>query len=344
LVEDDNFLNMKFNQAILCAFFISCIAGLAGATNQQPMVIAPFKPDWVSLTNYQCPEWFRDAKFGIWSHWGPQSVPEGGDWYARNMYVQGHPAYQLHMTKYGHPSKVGYKDVVEKWKAEMFDLAQADQLMQLYKDAGAKYFVSMGVHHDNFDLWNSKFHKWNAVNMGPRKDIVGIWAAAARKQGLRFGVSEHLERSYSWFNTNKRSDTNGPLVGVPYDGNDPKLADFYFPPHADESMTYPTNPPEWWMHQWRDRINDLVDSYHPDLLYTDGGIPFGEVGISTDGKLIVRSLAQGSVKIKSVALLGSGKVKWQQSGAGLIVTMPDKLPCSDALALQIKGVSLTPVK
>lgn len=244
----------------------------------QTMSAAPFEPTWSSLTNYQCPEWFRDAKFGIWSHWGPQSVPEGGDWYARNMYVQGHASYKLHLEKFGHPSKVGYKDVVARWKAEKFDVAQADRLMQLYKDAGAKYFVSMGVHHDNFDLWNSKHHKWNAVNVGPQKDIVGLWAAAARKAGLRFGVSEHLERSYCWFNTNKRADTNGPFAGVPYDGNDPKFADFYFPPHDDEGMVYPTNPPAWWTHQWRDRMVDLLDSYQPDLLYTDGGIPFGEVG------------------------------------------------------------------
>lgn len=275
-------------------------------------VDAPFKPEWSSLTNYQCPEWFRDAKFGIWSHWGPQAVPEGGDWYARNMYVQGSGAYKLHLKKFGHPSKVGYKDVVEQWKAEKFDDAEADRLMQLYKNAGAKYFVSMGVHHDNFDLWNSKYHKWNAVNMGPRKDIVGMWAAAARKQGLRFGVSEHLERSYSWFNTNKRSDTNGPLAGVPYDGNDPKYADFYFPPHDDECMTYPADPPEWWMHQWRDRINDLVDSYRPDLLYTDGGIPFGEVGRGVLAHFYNANIQWHGGKLEAVYTLK--RMTWSKQG------------------------------
>jgi len=271
-----------------------------------------FQPSWSSLTNYQCPDWFRDAKFGIWSHWGPQSVPEGGDWYARNMYVQGHAAYQLHLAKFGHPSRVGYKDVIAQWKAERFDAALADRLMRLYKEAGARYFVSMGVHHDNFDLWNSKFHKWNSVNMGPRKDIVGIWAEAARKHGLRFGVSEHLERSYSWFNTNKRSDTNGPLAGVPYDGNDPKHADFYFPPHDDESMTYPVNPPEWWMHQWRDRINDLVGSYHPDLLYTDGGIPFGEVGRSVVANFYNASIQRNGGKLEAVYTLK--QMQWGRKG------------------------------
>jgi alpha-L-fucosidase len=110
-------------------------------------------------------DWFRDAKFGIWSHWGPQSAIEDGDWYARNMYMQGSPQYLYHCETYGHPSKVGYKDLVN-WKAAKWD---PDHLMGLYKKAGAKYFFSMGVHHDNFDLWNSKYTRWNAVNMGPKK-------------------------------------------------------------------------------------------------------------------------------------------------------------------------------
>ncbi len=250
----------------------------------------PFTADWDSLTRYRCPDWFRDAKFGIWSHWGPQAVPEGGDWYARNLYVQGHDAHRLHLQKFGHPSRVGYKDIIPLWKAENFDAAHADRLMRLYRAAGARYFVSMGVHHDNFDLWNSKHHRWNAVNMGPKKDIVGIWAAAARDHGLRFGVSEHLERSYNWFNTNKGSDQDGPLAGVPYDGRDSDYTDLYFPPHDDTNWAYPKNPPVWWQNQWRDRINDLVDSYAPDLLYTDGGIPFGEVGRSVVANLYNQTL------------------------------------------------------
>ena len=243
--------------------------------NDTVLAAGPFNGTDESLKQYQCPEWFRNAKFGIWSHWGPQSVPMTGDWYARKMYIEGTPEYESHLKKYGHPSVSGYKDIIALWKAEKFD---PERLMTLYQYAGAKYFVSMGAHHDNFDLWNSKYHKWNAVQMGPHRDIVGEWAAAARRHGLRFGVSEHLERSYSWFNTNKGSDKTGPLAGVPYDGNDPKYADLYFPPHEDTRVEYPINPPEWWKNEWRDRIEDLVDSYRPDLLYTDGAIPFGEVG------------------------------------------------------------------
>jgi alpha-L-fucosidase len=185
----------------------------------------PFQGTRESLKAYRVPDWFRDAKFGIWAHWGPQSAAEYGDWYARRMYVQGERQYNYHVKTYGHPSKVGFKDVIATWKADQFD---ADHLMQLYKKAGAKYFCSMGVHHDNFDLWNSKYQpKWNAVAMGPKKDIVGLFRKAALKQGMKFAVSEHLSNSYNWFATAHASDKTGPLAGVPYDGADPRYADLY---------------------------------------------------------------------------------------------------------------------
>ena len=123
----------------------------------------PFYGTRESLSGYQVPDWFRDAKFGIWAHWGPQSATEDGDWYARNMYMQGSEQYKYHVATYGHPRKFGFKDIIPTWKADKFD---PTHLMQLYKKAGAKYFVSMGVHHDNFDLWNSKYHPWNSVNDG----------------------------------------------------------------------------------------------------------------------------------------------------------------------------------
>src|SRR5512141_302162 len=100
----------------------------------------PFAGSRDSLHGYRVPDWFRDAKFGIWAHWGPQSAAEYGDWYARNMYIEGHKQYKYHLSKYGHPSKFGFKDIIPTWKAESFD---PDHLMSLYKKAGAKYFVSM---------------------------------------------------------------------------------------------------------------------------------------------------------------------------------------------------------
>ena len=126
-----------------------------------------FKSNIASLLGYQCPDWFRDAKFGIYVHWGVYSVPERGEWYPRNMYLEGHPDYQHHIQNYGHPSEFGYKDLIPLWTADKWD---PEELVSLFKRAGARYFTPCAVHHDNFDLWDSKFHRWNSVNMGPKKD------------------------------------------------------------------------------------------------------------------------------------------------------------------------------
>jgi alpha-L-fucosidase len=242
-----------------------------------PLVAGSFKPTTESLKSYQTPEWFRDAKFGIWAHWGPQAVPRAGDWYARNMYIPGTTQYDHHLKNYGHPSKTGYKDIIPLWRAEKFD---PNALMKLYAKAGAKYFVSMGVHHDNFDLWDSKYHSWNAVKMGPQRDILGDWQIAAKKNGLRFGVSEHLGASYSWFAPSHGYDQFWPLNGVGYDGENPAYQELYHTgedaPFRDGKTWYTANPAS--QQDWFNRITDLVTHYKPDLLYTDGGIPFGNVG------------------------------------------------------------------
>ena len=209
------------------------------------------------------------------------------------LYEQGHPQYKDHLEHYGHPSKLGYKDIIPLWKAEKWD---PDRLMALYKKAGARYFVSMGVHHDNFVLWNSTHHKWNAVKMGPHRDVVGDWQKAAKKHGLRFGVSEHLGASFTWWQDSHRSDKTGPLAGVPYDGADPQYQDLYhWPAAADDKGWYSKNPR--WHREWFSRIKDLVDQYHPDLLYTDGGVPFGnEVGLSMIAHLYNASASRNGGK------------------------------------------------
>jgi alpha-L-fucosidase len=246
------------------------------ATAALPIAPGPFQPKLESLQQYQCPEWFRDAKFGIWAHWGPQAVPMDGDWYARGMYEPGNGQYADHLAHFGHPSTNGYKDIIPLWKAEKWD---PDRLMALYKKAGARYFVSMGCHHDNFDLWNSRFHRWNAVNMGPKRDVVGDWQKAARKYGLRFGVSEHMGASFTWFQASHRADKTGPLAGVPYDGADPRYEDLYHQLAAPDDKDWYSKDPRW-HREWYQRISDLIGNYHLDLLYTDGGVPFGQVGLS----------------------------------------------------------------
>ena len=260
-------------QVLLTLIFTGSMHFLSNAQTEQNEE-GPFKPNKESLHQYKYPEWFRDAKFGFWAHWGPQAVPRHGDWYAREMYVEGSDDYKDHLARYGHPSKFGYKDIIPLWKAQRWD---PDKLMALYKKAGAKYFVSMGTHHDDFFLWNSKIHKWNAVNYGPHKDVVGMWQAAAKKEGLKFGVSEHLGASFTWFQPSHGADTAGPYKGVPYDGADPMYQDLY---HAKAD----SNDHGWlsinkeWQREWFFSIKELIDNYHPDLLYSDSQFPFGEYG------------------------------------------------------------------
>jgi alpha-L-fucosidase len=258
---------------------ISITLSVFAQTDNLPMREGKFKPTDESLKQYKYPEWFRDAKFGIWSHWGPQAVPgkDGGmysrrmyesAWYdcEKNEYHQAHPCYIYHLEHYGHPSEFGYKDILSLWKAEKWE---PEELMKLFKRAGARYFVSMGVHCDNFFLWNSKLHRWNSVKIGPQKDIVGEWQQAAQKEGLYFGVSEHLSHSYTWFQLSHGSDQLGDKAGIPYDGNNSEYQDLYY----GKGML-----PLEWQRQWYDRIQELIDMYHPDLLYTDSDLPFGNVG------------------------------------------------------------------
>ncbi|MEI8045573.1 MAG: alpha-L-fucosidase, partial [Verrucomicrobiota bacterium] len=281
---------------------IELIAGAAcalpfGISIAGPTRTAQFEPTWESLQQYRCPQWFRDAKLGLFAHWGPQAVPRQGDWYARNMYIEGHRHYQYHVEHYGHPSKFGYKDIIPLWKAENWD---PQALMRRYKKAGAKYFVALGCHHDNFACWNSKTHRWNSVNFGPKKDIVGLWKKAALEQGLRFGVTEHIAWSWSWFNVNKGADKTGPYAGVPYDGNDPKYQDLYHEPHEENAAHYPVNAPEIWKQRWYERVSDLVAQHQPDLLFTDGGIPFGQYGLRQLANFYNGNIARNGGKLEAV--------------------------------------------
>jgi len=235
----------------------------------------PFRPNWESLKAYRYPDWFRDAKFGIWAHWSPQCVPEQGDWYARGMYVQGNAQYNYHVKTYGHPSQFGYKDICHIWRAENWD---PEELIRLYAKTGAKYFVALGNHHDNFDCWNSKHQPWNCVNVGPKKDIVGTWAKIARAHGLRFGVTYHGTPGRTWrefMPVRYGSDKTGPLKDVPYDGvmtksdGKGKWWDGMDPQDLNGRPHDKSDPCPEFVESFMLRVQDVIDQYNPDLLYFD---------------------------------------------------------------------------
>lgn len=293
---------------VFCIFLLSVISC---TQKQQQGPPETFEPTVESLQKYECPEWFRDAKLGIYLHWGAYSVAEQGEWYARKLYLEDTPEYAHHLKTYGHPSEFGYKDFIPMWKAENFD---PDALVALFKKAGAKYFTPCAVHHDNFDLWDSKYQEWNAVNMGPKKDLIKMWREATLKQGLRFGVTTHLSRSYSWLNTANLSDTTGPMKGVPYDGAQGKGKGLYPPKHDDIHQRAPLNAPKEWRDLWAKRIKDLIDNYHPDHLYFDCSVPFRGDDMGKTGMDVIAHYYNHSMEMHGGKLEGVMCVKerpWQ---------------------------------
>ncbi len=290
----------------------SAIASASPLPATRTIAPGPFQPTWDSLAqNYRTPDWFRDAKFGIWAHWSAQCVPEQGDWYAREMYLEGSAKYKYHVEHYGHPSKFGFMELDHLWTAEKWE---PEKMMDLYVKAGAKYFVALANHHDNFDAYDSKYHAWNSVNVGPKRDIVGTWAKLARERGLKFGVTNHASHAWHWFQPAYDHDREGPLAGVPYDaatltkadgagkwwdGLDPQ--DLYggglrLPVPAsvttvkDAADWHKKVDGNWWekippldnryADNWFFRAQDLVDKYQPDLFYFDDEeIPFEKTGL-----------------------------------------------------------------
>ena len=302
------------------------------AANPGAAGIGPFQPTWDSLKNYSVPEWFRDAKFGMWAHWGPQCQAEYGDWYARSMYIEGSRDYKYHLKKYGHPSVFGFKDVINEWKADKWD---PEALVALYRKTGAKYFVAMANHHDNFDNYNSKYQSWNSTNIGPKKDLIGGWAKAAKEQGLRFGVSVHASHAWNFYEKALKSDRKGPYKGVPYDGHlkmndgkntwwnglDPQelYAQNHVPsPGADNQQIFfeqwdwthgVTVPDKKYCEKFYNRTIDLIDQYQPDLLYFDDTVlplyPISDVGLRIAAHMYNRSMEWHDGRLEAVL---NGKV------------------------------------
>jgi alpha-L-fucosidase len=283
----------------------------------------PFEPNWPSLVaNYRYPEWFRDAKLGLWAHWGPQSVPEQGDWYGRFLYMQDHPDYAHHLHHYGHPSRRGMMDLLNRWTARRWD---PEALIARYARAGARYFVALACHHDNLDCYDSRYHAWNAMRVGPRRDVVGIWEKAARRAGLKFGVSNHAAHAWHWYQPAYGYDAEGPMKGVRYDayrltgkdgrgkwweGLDPQQLytgrHMVVPDGIDsiEAMRrwHDAHDGQWVEHgppgdpgyaaRWLLRQTDLVARYKPDFCYFDDyELPFGQVGLEAAADYYNRSIA-----------------------------------------------------
>jgi alpha-L-fucosidase len=258
----------------------------------------PVKPNAKSFAeNYSCPEWFRDAKFGIYMHWGLNSVPGFNGHYARHMYTQQAPeafkidretkrpvmsghkpglesVYQFHVKNFGHPSQVGYKDFIPLWKADKFDAAA---LTKLYKECGAKYIGAQAVHCDNFDLFDSTYQPWNSYRLGPKIDIVGEWKKACAKEKLRFAITSHLANGFhEHMFYQGETDATGPLAGVPYDTMDSKNDALYGRRTADRLRRL--NPE--FAQSWYRRSKELMDKYNPDLFYLDGPLPNGDYGLN----------------------------------------------------------------
>jgi alpha-L-fucosidase len=225
----------------------------------------PFRPDWDSLQKYEVPDWYKDAKFGIFIHWGVYSVPAfGNEWYPRNMYREGSEEYKHHIATYGSQEKFGYKDFVPMFKAEHFDPAA---WAELFRKSGAKYVVPVAEHHDGFAMYDSGLSDWTAAKMGPRRDVIGDLAKAVRSEGLHFGVSSHRVEHNFFLGVGR---------AIPSDVNDPQYAAFYGPAHTwlnnkrgtplDGDFTYVSSA---WANDWIARGVELVEKYHPDIVYFD---------------------------------------------------------------------------
>ena len=294
-----------------------------------PMMKGKFQPTWSSLENYQVPEWFRNAKFGIWAHWGPQCVEGSGDWMARSMYLEGSAEYKHHVEHYGHPSEVGFKDIIPLFKAEKWN---PDKLVEFYKKIGAQYFFALGNHHDNFDLWDSKYQAWNSKNMGPKRDILAEWEQAARKYELPFGISFHADHAWTWYEPSQRYDRNGPQAGVPYDGTLTK-ADGKgkwwegYDPQDLYAQNHPMSKGSWvdgMIHsQWAwgngaclptqeyctnfyNRTVDAINRYNPDLIYFDVTVvpfyPISDAGLKIAAHFYNHNMATHKGKLEAVML------------------------------------------
>jgi len=218
-----------------------------------------FEPTGESLKNYQVPEWYQDAKFGIFIHWGAYSVPGfGNEWYPRNMYKKDSPVFEHHVNTYGPQSQFGYKDFIPEFKAERFN---ASEWAQLFRDSGAKYIVPVAEHHDGFPMYDCSFTEWDAAKEGPKRDVIGELEAAVRKEGLHFGLSTHRAEHWWFFDQGMTFDS---------DVRDPANRDKYGPAQPQDKAEEGLMPPtQEYLDDWLARTAELVDKYQPEVVWFD---------------------------------------------------------------------------
>ena len=226
-----------------------------------------YEPTWNSLRTHVTPQWFRDAKFGIYTHWGVYSVPAcgpNGTWYPYNMYRKGTAQHDYHVKTYGPPSEFGYKDFIPMFTGEKFD---PDEWAELFKRAGARFAGPVGEHHDGFAMWDSRHTEWNAARMGPKRDVVGELEKAIRKQGMRFLVALHHAENW-WFFPHWEKDC---------DTADPRYTGLYGPLHntdAEPGKDFfdQEKPSQTFLERWKAKILEVIDNYRPDMLWFDFGL------------------------------------------------------------------------
>ena len=270
------------------ALLLTAFAMTASAQKEDVAVkTGTFGNDWESLSAWECPEWFKDAKFGIWAHWGPQCQAEDGDWYARFMYYSNSGQYAYHVNHFGNPKDFGLKDLCNAWKADQWD---PQELVSLYKSVGARYFMALGNHHDNFDNWNSPYQEWNSVNVGPKKDLIKGWSDACKAEGLPLGVSIHASHAWTWLEPSQNYDGNlkkADGVGKWWEGLDPQ--ELYAQDHGHSTgwETSGTIHSQWdwgnganlpstaYKQKFQNRVLELINDYDPDMIYFDDtAMPF----------------------------------------------------------------------
>ncbi len=293
----------------------------SGTCRRSPSPRVPTAADWKALgLAYSTPAWWRDAKLGAWAHWDPQSMPEQGDWYAYRMYQEGSADFNYHVSHFGDPSSYGYKDICQNWVIDQWD---PTSLMDLYVQMGAKFFMALGSHHDDFDTWASTYQPWNSVRVGVKKDIVGTWAPIARQKGMRFGIGFHNTPARTWgqwMPIRYTSDAKGPYdalqtildgKGKWWEGMDP--ADLYGYRHTTDCSNQQCNNSPYGT-QFMYRVDEAIDKYHPDVVYFDDHAGDSQVDLGVH-------MGLGSIAPMILANYYNKSLAWNQGKMDVVMNM-----------------------